>query len=416
MSIRTTLDTCKCRVCKTRISDYFCDLGLTPLANSFLKNKSFIKKEKNYPLKVFYCKNCFLPQLPEYVLVKKIFSDYDYFSSYSKSWIDHSRKFVDEIIKKQKLTVGNKICEVASNDGYLLQFFKKKGFEILGIEPALNIANKAIEKKIPTVKLFFGYDSAKKIKNIYGTQDLIICNNVYAHVPDILDFTKGLKELISKKGIITIEFPHFLNLVLKNQFDTIYHEHFSYLSLHAVTKILKKFNLIIFKVEKLVTHGGSLRIYIKNKEYNKIKIDKSFKIIYAQEMRSCIFKKQKMLEFQNKLETIKKDFINLLINLKLQNKKVVGYGAAAKGNTFLNYCNIGNSLIDFVVDKNPSKVGKLLPGSHLKIFSIDKLKKIKPDYVIILPWNIKNEVIKQIKLSKLKTKFITAVPKITINN
>ena len=413
---KITKDTCKCRICKKIINDYFCDLGFTPLANSFIKKKSFIKKEKNYPLKVFYCKSCYLPQLPEHVLVKNIFSNYDYFSSYSKSWINHSKKFVDKIIKKQKINKGNKICEIASNDGYLLQFFKKKGFEILGVEPALNIANKAIKKKIPTVKLFFGYKSAKKIKKTYGVQDLIICNNVYAHVPDILDFTKGLKELISKKGIITLEFPHFLNLVLKNQFDTIYHEHFSYLSLHSVTRILKKFNLVIFKVEKLNTHGGSLRIYVKNKEHKEIIIDKSFKIIYQKEIRSHIFKKYKMLKFREKLKVTKDNFINLLINLRLKKKKIVAYGAAAKGNTFLNYCNIGNSLIDFVVDRNPSKINKFLPGSHLKIFSIDKLKTLSPDYIVILPWNLKNEIIKQIKSSKLKTKFITAIPKITINN
>ena len=411
---RTTLDTCKCRICKRNISNYFCDLGFTPLANSYLKNELSIKKERSYPLKVFYCKSCYLPQLPEHVLVKNIFSNYDYFSSFSKSWIEHSKKFVDKIIKQYALNKNDKICEVASNDGYLLQFFKKKGFEILGIEPAVNIANIAIKKKIPTVKSFFNYKSAKEIKKKYGVQNLIICNNVYAHVPDILDFTKGLKELISKNGIITIEFPHFLNLVLKNQFDTIYHEHFSYLSLHSVSKILKKFNLVIFKVEKLTTHGGSLRIYVKNKEYHKIKIDKSFRTMYRQEVRSYIFKNKKMLQFQKKLNLIKENFINLLIDLKLKKKKIVAYGAAAKGNTFLNYCNIGDSLIDFVVDKNPSKVGKFLPGSHLKIFPVDKLKKFKPNYIIILPWNIKNEIIKQVKLSKLKTKFITAIPNISI--
>ena len=273
-----------------------------------------------------------------------------------------------------------------------------------------------LKKKIPTVKFFFGYKVAKKIKKTYGSQDLIICNNVYAHVPDILDFTKGLKELISKNGIITIEFPHFLNLVKKNQFDTIYHEHFSYLSLQSTNKILQKYDLEIFNVEKIITHGGSLRIYIKNKTFKTIKINKNFKRIYTEEKKSNIFKKSIMLKFSSKLEKIKKDFINLLINLKLEKKKVAAYGAAAKGNTFLNYCNIGSSLIDFVVDKNFSKVGKLLPGSHLKIFSVDKLKKYKPDYLVILPWNIKKEIIRQIKINELKTKFITAIPKITINN
>jgi hypothetical protein len=406
----------KCRVCKKIIKDYFCDLGYTPLANSFLRNKRSIKSEKKYPLKVYYCKNCYLPQLPEHVKAKNIFSKYDYFSSYSESWIKHSKSFVEKIIKKNILNKNNKICEVASNDGYLLQFFKKKGYEVLGIEPASNVADVAIKKKIPTVKFFFGYKVAKKIKKTYGSQDLIICNNVYAHVPDILDFTKGLKELISKNGIITIEFPHFLNLVKKNQFDTIYHEHFSYLSLHSTNKILQKFDFEIFNVEKINTHGGSLRIYIKNKTFKTIKINKNFKRIYTEEKKSNIFKKSIMLKFSSKLEKIKKDFINLLINLKLEKKKVAAYGAAAKGNTFLNYCNIGSSLIDFVVDKNFSKVGKLLPGSHLKIFSVDKLKKYKPDYLVILPWNIKKEIIRQIKINELKTKFITAIPKITINN
>jgi 2-polyprenyl-3-methyl-5-hydroxy-6-metoxy-1,4-benzoquinol methylase len=405
----------KCRVCKKKIKDFFCDLGSTPLANSFLKNKNYIKKEKNHPLKVYYCKKCYLPQLPEHIKAENIFSTYDYFSSYSKTWIEHSKNFVNKFLKKYNLDKSKKICEIASNDGYLLQFFKNKGYDVLGIEPATNVADAAIKKKIPTLKLFFGQKTAKKIKKIFGLQDLIICNNVYAHVPDILDFTKGLKELISTEGIITIEFPHFLNLIKKKQFDTIYHEHFSYLSLHSTNKILQKFDFVIFKVEKISTHGGSLRIYIKNKMSKKIKIDKSFKSIFDQEKKSNIFKKVTMQKFSSKLEKTKKDFINLLINLKIEKKKVAAYGAAAKGNTFLNYCNIGSSLIDFVVDKNPSKVGKLLPGSHLKIFSANKLKKFKPDYLVILPWNIKGEIIKQIKNIGLKTKFITAIPKIIID-
>jgi len=406
----------KCRICKKKIKNFFCDLGSTPLANSFLKNKYYIKKEKNYPLKVYYCKNCYLPQLPEHVIAKNIFSRYDYFSSYSKTWIEHSKNFVDKFLKKNILDKSKKICEIASNDGYLLQFFKNKGYDVLGVEPAINVADVAIKKKIPTLKLFFGYKTAKKIKKNFGAQDLIICNNVYAHVPDILDFTKGLKELISKNGIITIEFPHFLNLVKKKQFDTIYHEHFSYLSLHSTNKILQKFDFVIFKVEKISTHGGSLRIYIKNKMSKKIKIDKSFKSIFHEEKKANIFKKEVMQKFSSTLKKTKSDFINLLINLKIQKKKVAAYGAAAKGNTFLNYCNIGSSLIDFVVDKNTSKIGKLLPGSHLKIFSVNKLKEYKPDYLVILPWNIKAEIIRQIKDSKLKTKFITAIPNIIIDN
>ncbi|MDC1485885.1 methyltransferase domain-containing protein, partial [Pelagibacteraceae bacterium] len=210
----------KCRVCKKKIKNYFCDLGSTPLANSFINNKKLINKEKNYPLKVYFCKKCFLPQIPEHVFAKNIFSNYDYFSSYSKSWIEHSKKYVNETIKDLGLNKKNNICEIASNDGYLLQFFKQKGFEVLGVEPATNIADEAIKKNINTLKIFFNFESAKRIKKKYGLQDLIICNNVFAHVPDILSFTKGLKELVSKNGIITIEFPHFQNLIKKNQFDT----------------------------------------------------------------------------------------------------------------------------------------------------------------------------------------------------
>ena len=405
----------RCRVCDEKLNDHFCDLGSTPLANSFISNKKLINNEKNYPLKVYFCKKCYLPQLPEHVFAKNIFSNYDYFSSYSNSWIEHSKNYVNEIIKDLNLSKKNNVCEIASNDGYLLQFFKQKGFKVLGIEPAKNVANKAIKKKINTLKIFFNYENAKKIKKKYDLQDLIICNNVFAHVPDVLNFTKGLKELISKNGVITIEFPHFLNLIKRNQFDTIYHEHFSYLSLHSVSKIVKKFDLIIFKVKKINTHGGSLRVYIKHKKCNKFKIEDNYNKIFNEEIKSKIFEKKNINNFSIKLKKIRKDFINLLLDLKLKGKKVVAYGAAAKGNTFLNYCNIGDSLIDFVVDKNPSKIGKFLPGSHLPIFPIKKLKQFKPDYIIILPWNIKNEVIKQVK-KEIKTKFITAIPKIQIYN
>ena len=405
----------RCRVCKNKVNDFFCDLGTTPLANSFLRNKKLINKERSYPLKVFYCKKCYLPQLPEHVIAKNIFTKYDYFSSFSKSWIDHSKNYVHKIIKDLNLDKNNNICEIASNDGYLLQFFQQKGFNVLGVEPAKNVAYKAIKKNITTITKFFNYENAVKIKKKFGSQDLIICNNVFAHVPNILSFTKGLKKLVSEDGVITIEFPHFLNLVKKYQFDTIYHEHFSYLSLHSTNKILKKFNLIIFKVEKINTHGGSLRIYIKNKKCKKFKIENSCSKILKEEKKSKIFNAESIKKFSVRLKKIKESFINLLLNLKLNKKKIIAYGAAAKGNTFLNYCNIGGNLIEFVVDKNPSKIGKFLPGSHLPIFSIKKLNQFKPDYIVILPWNIKDEVIKQIK-KNIKTKFITAIPNVKIYN
>ena len=405
----------KCRVCKKIIKDYFCDLGHTPLANSFLRNKRSIKSEKKYPLKVYYCKNCYLPQLPEHVKAKNIFSKYDYFSSYSESWIKHSKSFVEKIIKKNILNKNNKICEVASNDGYLLQFFKKKGYEVLGIEPASNVADVAIKKKIPTVKFFFGYKVAKKIKKTYGSQDLIICNNVYAHVPDINDFTLGIKELLSDDGIVTLEFPELLNTIKGGQFDQIYHEHFSYLSLTAVHKIFMRAGLNVFKIEELSTHGGSLRVYGCHKDSKKFNVTQSVINQLKKEEDFGLKDLNTYINFQQKAEKIKDEFITFLLEQKRKNKKVCAYGAAAKGNTLLNYAGIRTDLIDFVCDAAPSKQNKFLPGSHIPILHPSKLEEVDVDFIIIFPWNIADEIITNFKhLKKNGTQFVKAVPHLTI--
>jgi len=403
----------KCRVCNKKIKIIFCDLGKSPLANSFLKKKTEFKTEKFYPLKVLFCKKCQLPQIPVHVRSEKIFTKYDYFSSYSQSWLDHSRKFANDIIKFLKLNKNSNVCELASNDGYLLQFFKKKKINVLGVEPAKNVALYAERKKIKTIKDFFGLKLSHKIKKKYGYQNLVISNNVLAHVPDIKDFLKGIKNILSHEGIATFEFPHFLNLIKYNQFDTIYHEHFSYLTVNCLNKLFKKLELKIFDVKKIITHGGSLRVYACHKDNLKFKISNEVKKIIIQEIRSKIFHAKTFLIFNKKLIKIKKDFKKFIYNIKKSRKKIAAYGAAAKGNTFLSYCKVNEKDIDFIVDKNPSKINKYLPGSHIKTYNIKHLIKAKPDYLIILPWNIKKEIISQFK-NKLNCRFVTCIPKIQI--
>ena len=402
----------KCRICKKYVNQIFCDLGYSPLANSYPKKSR--EKEKFFPLKVFFCKNCKLPQLPEHELASKIFTNYDYFSSYSKSWLKHSEKYVDQIIKFADINFESKVIEIASNDGYLLQFFKDKKINVLGVEPAKNVANEAIKKGIKTEKIFFGEKAAKEIKKKYGKQDLLIANNVLAHVPNILDFCKGVKIILSHNGIATFEFPHFYNLVNKLQFDTIYHEHFSYLSVHSISKLFPKFDLKVFDIKKIKSHGGSLRIFVKHKNNKKYKVEPSVQKIFKLEKSSQLFSKKNFLNFNKKIKLIKKNTINLLAELRLKKKKVAAYGAPAKGNTFLNYCMIDNSLIKFTVDKNPSKIGKFLPGSKIPIKNPKKIKFEKPDYIFILPWNLTKEIVSQIRTFHSSSSYITAKPKLKI--
>lgn len=407
-----------CRICKNSLKDTFLDLGYSPLANSYIKKKDLKKREKLLPLKVYSCATCKLIQLPEHETPNNIFSTYDYLSSPSTSWIKHTKTYVEEISKeyfnehKEKI----KVCEIASNDGYLLQFFNKKKFEILGIEPAKNIAKIANKKKIPTICNFFSSKLAKKIKKKSGMFDLIIANNVFAHVPNIIDFAKGIELLISDNGFATMEFPHLLNLIKKKQFDTIYHEHFSYLSIKSINYLFNTMNIKIFKIQELSTHGGSLRIYIKKKASKKYNIDKSVKKVIEKEKKSKIFNKKTFKILQNSIEKNKMKFLNLLIKLKLEKKKVVAYGAPAKGNTFLNFCMVNKDLIKFTVDKANTKKNKFLPGSHIPIYDPKKLISYKPDYVIILPWNLSHEIKIQIKKMGIKSKFITCIPELKISN
>jgi 2-polyprenyl-3-methyl-5-hydroxy-6-metoxy-1,4-benzoquinol methylase len=396
----------KCRFCKNELKENFLDLGESPLSNSFLKKNELKKHERKFPLHAYVCRYCLLVQLEEFEAPKKIFSEYAYFSSFSKTWLKHAEKYVEKMIKKYGFDKNSTIIEIASNDGYLLQFFLKKNIPVLGIEPAKNVAQSARKKGIPTITKFFGQDTAKSLIKNGKKADLIIGNNVLAHVPNLNDFVKGLKILLKPNGIITLEFPHILKLIQKKQFDTIYHEHFSYFSFLTIKKIFLYHNLTIFDVEKLSTHGGSLRIHVKHTEdktkRNSPKINLLIKIPTYKKFQDEVIK------IQNKIQ-------KFFINTKIKNKIIVGYGAPAKGNTLLNFCKIDTKNIKFTVDKNPYKQGMYLPGTHITIKKPIKISQIKPDYVLILPWNLKKEIIKELTYVKnWNGKLITLIPKISI--
>ncbi len=403
----------QCRFCNYEINKVFVDLGISPLSNSFLKDENV--KENKYPLKVFVCENCFLVQLPEFETPENIFNNYAYFSSYSKIWLKHVESYVNMISEKNRLDKNSLVVELASNDGYLLQFFKKKGIPVKGIEPAANIAKVAEDKGIETVVDFFGEKLALECSKKEMKADLIIGNNVLAHVPNINDFVKGMSILLKINGTINMEFPHLLQLIKHNQFDTIYHEHFSYLSLNTVKKIFEFHNLVIYDVEEISTHGGSLRIYAKHKNNINIEIKNSVNKILEKEKEFGLLNISFYLEFTKRIELIKKEIVYFFHNAKQKKKKVVCYGAAAKGNTLLNFCEIGKEYVEYVVDNNPHKQGLYLPGSHIPIKNPNEIKKTKPDFIFILPWNIKDEIMEDISfIREWGGKFVIPIPKVDI--
>jgi SAM-dependent methyltransferase len=401
-----------CRFCKADLKNVFVDLINSPASNSFLSENELNEPEVFYPLKIFVCDECKLVQIDEYKKSDDIFDkDYAYFSSYSSSWLSHAKNYVEMIVEKLSLDKNSLVTEIASNDGYLLQYVKEKSIPCIGIEPTASTANVAKEKDIEVIEDFYG----SKLASTLNKSDLILGNNVLAHVPDINDFVKGLKIGLKDNGTITMEFPHLLNLINENQFDTIYHEHFSYLSFYTVQKILKKQGLKLYDVEKLSTHGGSLRIYATHLENNKLEIDTSVNDILNEEKEFGLLDINIYKNFQEKANRVKYDLLNFLIQAKKENKKVIAYGAAAKGNTLLNYAGIKNDLIEFVVDKSPHKQGKYLPASHVPIVDEVEIKKYKPDYILILPWNIKDEIMAQLDYVKdWNCKFVVAVPELKV--
>ncbi|MCZ9840551.1 class I SAM-dependent methyltransferase [Brachyspira hyodysenteriae] len=402
----------KCRHCNNELKYEFINLYNSPPSNSFLIDKELNEPEVLYPLKIYVCDKCFLVQIDEYKKSNEIFnSNYAYFSSYSKTWLEHAKTYVDDIIPRLGLTNKSLVTEIASNDGYLLQYFKMKDIPCIGIEPTHSTASVAISKGINVIEDFFSFELSKKLQK----SDLILGNNVLAHVPDINNFVMGVKNLLKENGTATFEFPHLLNLINENQFDTIYHEHFSYLSLIAVKTIFEKFDLKIYDVKELKTHGGSLRIFISHKNNNNIKISNSVEYLINKEKKFKLDKIEGYSNFESRVQEIKFELLDFLLKAKRENKKVIAYGAAAKGNTLLNYCGIKSDLIDIVVDLSPHKQGKYMPLSHIPILSEDNILKYKPDYILILPWNLKEEIIKQLSyVREWNCKFITAIPNLNI--
>ena len=406
----------KCRFCNNPLTHEFIDLVNAPPSNSFLTKEQLNEPEVFYPLKLFVCDKCFLVQIDEYKKLDDIFNqDYAYFSSFSTSWLDHAKKYVDMIANRLGLSATSHVMEIASNDGYLLQYFKEKQIPCLGIEPSANTAQAAREKGVETLEEFFRADLAEKLSQKGKKADLIIGNNVLAHVPDINDFVKGLKIALKSGGVITMEFPHLMRLIEENQFDTIYHEHFSYLSFHTVGCIFAKHGLVLFDVEELITHGGSLRIYARHDEDESKSVTPNVADLLEKEAARGMQKLDYYLDFQQKADKVKYELLSFLIEQKRQGKKVVAYGAAAKGNTLLNYCGVKKDLIEFVVDVSPYKQGKFLPGSHIPVVAEKEIKITKPDYVLILPWNIKDEIMNQLNyIRNWGGKFVVAVPKLKV--
>ena len=404
-----------CRFCGKTLQHTFVDLGMSPLCESYVSADQLNQMEPFYPLHVYVCQHCFLVQLIEYVSPEKIFSEYAYFSSYADSWVQHAKVYTDMITKRLRLGQGSHVVEIASNDGYLLQHFVAKGIPALGIEPAANIAEVARQKNIPTSVTFFGEETARKLADEGRHADLMIGNNVLAQVPALNDFVKGMKILLKPRGVITMEFPHLMRLIEGNQFDTIYHEHFSYFSLLTVEKIFAAHGLTIFDVEELPTHGGSLRIYVRHTDDGSVSIGERVDELRTREQAAGFTRLETYFSFTKQVKETKRKILDFLISAKRQGKSIAGYGAPGKGNTLLNYCGIRSDFIDYTVDRSDYKQGKFLPGTHLPIFHPDKIKETKPDYVFILPWNVKEEIMDQIScIRDWGGRFVVPIPDVRV--
>ena len=388
---------------------------MLPLANSYLTADELNKVESFYPLRVRVCDECFLVQAEDFESPEAIFTDYAYLSSYSDSWLQHARSYVERVLERFRLSSRSQVVEVASNDGYLLQYFVAKGIPVLGIEPAANVAEIAIRKGIPTRNSFFGQETAKQLIAEGFRADLLVGNNVLAHVPKTNDFVKGLKLLLKPEGVITMEFPHLLRLMAEGQFDTIYHEHFSYFSFLTVEKIFKQQELRIFDVEELPTHGGSLRIYACHASDDSKKVAQAVPWLVEKESAFGIHRADTYLSFAERIKETKRSLLEFLIRIKKEGKSVVGYGAPAKGNTLLNYCGIRTDFVDYTVDRNPSKQGRFLPGTHIPIYHPDKIRETKPDFLLVLPWNLIVEIKQQMShIREWGGQFVTPIPEVTV--
>ncbi len=403
-----------CRFCSSPLEAVFADLGMSPLANSYLTTEQDNRMEPFYPLRALVCSKCFLVQLEEYESPARIFSDYAYFSSYSSSWLAHAQRYVAAMVDRFELSAHSHVVEIASNDGYLLQYFAERGIPVLGIEPAANVAEVATEKGLPTLVEFFGVATARRIAP-ERSADLLVGNNVLAHVPDINDFVGGVKILLKPGGVLTMEFPHLMRLIDEKQWDTIYHEHFSYLSLSTARRVFAAHGMRLFDVEELSTHGGSLRILACHDDDGSKPGTDRVRALLEREDAAGYNRLETYLEFGLRVAADKREILATLVGLKEEGKRIVGYGAAAKGNTLLNYCGVGLDFLDYTVDLSPHKQGYLLPGTHIPIRAPEAIREDMPDVVLILPWNLKDEIVEQMSfIREWGGMFAVRTPKLTL--
>jgi hypothetical protein len=400
-----------CRFCSARLEHTLVDLGMSPLCESYVSAERLAAMEPFYPLRVWVCSRCLLVQLPEFVPPEEIFSEYAYFSSYSTAWIEHAEQYVAMITRRLSLDARSAVVELASNDGYLLQHFVRRGIPCLGIEPAANVARAAEEKGVPTLVRFFGRELGEELRAAGRPADLVIGNNVLAQVPDLNSFVAGIRALLKPTGTATLEFPDLMRLIEGNQFDTIYHEHFSYFSVLAAERIFAAAGLTLFDVEELWTHGGSLRVYLRPQEDATRPVTARVHELREREVAAGLDHAESYARFECRVRETKRRLLGLLIALKNDGRRIAGYGAPGKGNTLLNYCGIGTDFLDFTVDRNPYKQGKYLPGTHVPIHQPERLAQEKPDYILILPWNFKDEIVAQLQYAReWGARFIVPIP------
>jgi hypothetical protein len=404
----------RCRLCHAPLSKTFVDLGMSPLCESFVTADQIDRMEPYYPLHARVCNGCFLVQLQDYVKPEHIFTEYAYFSSYSTFWVEHARQFCEMITRRLGLNSNSRVFEIASNDGYLLQHFLPLGIPVTGIEPAANVAEVARKKNIPTLVEFFGLKLAQRLTSEGQSADLIIGNNVLAQVPELNDFTAGIAYLLAPNGVATLEFPHLERLIEDNQFDTIYHEHFSYFSLVTIDRLAKKHDLKLIDVEQIPTHGGSLRVYLCRAETTH-PVSPRVSSLLAHERAIGFERIESYGQFSERVHRTKRQLLSFLIGCKEQGARLCGYGAPGKGNTLLNYCGIGTDFLDFTVDRNPYKHGRFTPGMHVPIYPVSAIDEVRPDYLLILPWNLKNEVIAQMQnVKNWGCKFVVPIPSVEV--
>ena len=405
----------ECRACGASLEQIFVDLGTSPLANSYVSADKANAMEPFYPLRVLLCTECWLVQLPAVARPEDIFSDYAYFSSFSETWLLHAEDYVEKMVQRFGFNENYNVIEIASNDGYLLQYFVQRGITVLGIEPAANVAKVAVEKGIPTLVKFFGTETAKEMLAEGKAADLLLGNNVLAHVPDLNDFIAGMKIALKPDGVITMEFPHLMRLMAENQFDTIYHEHFSYFSFLSVEQAFARHGITLFDVEELPTHGGSLRIYGRHEKDETHPVADSVMELRERELREGFDRLETYQGFAKQVEETKRSLLEFLIQAKREGKTIVGYGAAAKGNTLLNYCGVRTDFLDYTVDRSPHKQGRFLPGTRIPIYAPEKIRETKPDSVLILPWNLKNEIASQMAhIRQWGGRFVVPIPKVEV--